>query len=136
MENEEGARILLEKVVKWKPEVVAMVGKGVWEGVARGLGFRKIGRDFKYGWQTETLGGDGVWRGSRVFVATTTSGLAAGMKPWEKEEVWKGLGEWVMERRREEEKRAEKSCVITGGRDDSGNVKEEEAPKIKIEKDD
>ena len=127
----------MEKVVKWKPEVVAMVGKGVWEGVVRGLGLGKIGRDFKYGWQRESLGRDGVWPGSRVFVATTTSGLAAGMRPWEKEEVWKGLGEWVMERRREEEEeRAEKSGVITGGKDDSGSVKEEKAPMIKIEKDD
>ena len=132
-ENEEGARILLEKVVKWKPEVVAMVGKGVWEGVVRGLGLGKVGKDFKYGWQSERLGEDGVWLGSRVFVATTTSGLAAGMRPWEKEEVWKGLGEWVMEKRKEEEQMAEKSGAVTGEGCESGIVKEEETLKIKKE---
>lgn len=32
-------------------------------------------------------------------MTTTTSGLAAGMKPPEKEAVWKVLGDWIVARR-------------------------------------
>ncbi len=41
------------------------------------------------------------WEGARVFVLTTTSGLAASMKLHEKQDIWRGLGEWVEKRRRE-----------------------------------
>jgi len=75
-------------------------------------------RDFKYGWQDESEnmglwgirsqgiegGGEGVednWKGARVFVATSTSGLAASTKPEEKEAIWKPFGEWVKKRREE-----------------------------------
>lgn len=40
-----------------------------------------------------------VWRGSRVFVTTSTSGLAANLRPAEKEAIWKPFGEWVQTRR-------------------------------------
>ncbi|KAI9835458.1 MAG: hypothetical protein M1819_002376 [Sarea resinae] len=39
--------------------------------------------------------------GARIFVATSTSGLAAHLRPKEKEEIWAPLGEWVRRRRRE-----------------------------------
>ncbi|KAI5310325.1 hypothetical protein KEM55_008477, partial [Ascosphaera atra] len=60
-------------------------------------------QEFKYGWQdpSENIGVDDGWDGSRVFVATTTSGLAAGMTPAQKLEVWKELGTWVKARRRD-----------------------------------
>lgn len=96
-----------------------MVGKGVWEAVwrvRRGRGFRA--GEFGYGWQGK---GDGVgermgvvqgeWGGARVFVATSTSGLAAGMGWGEKVGVWKPLGEWVCARRRERER----GLVVGGG---------------------
>lgn len=59
--------------------------------------------DFKYGWQDarERMGKDGDWPGSWVFVATATSGLAANLKPHEKEEIWKPYGEWIQKRRKE-----------------------------------
>lgn len=41
------------------------------------------------------------WPGARMFVATTTSGLAASMSLQEKEAVWRGLGSWVEQRRAE-----------------------------------
>ena len=107
-EMDEGVAILEEKIRKWKPECVAIVGKSIWESIWRVRHGRKCGKDdFKYGWQDESErmgvircgnGYDG-WAGARVFVATTTSGLAAGMRPHEKEEVWRGLGEWVKQRR-------------------------------------
>lgn len=93
----------------FKPEVVAMVGKGIWEALWLARTGRKLkATEFKYGWQEketwlgkEVVGGEVTWKGSRVFVTTTTSGLAAGMKPHEKLEVWKPLGEWVKSRREE-----------------------------------
>ena len=109
-EMDEGVAILEEKVRKWRPESVAIVGKGIWESIWRVRHGKKCGKDdFRYGWQddsermgvvVEDEGGEG-WAGARVFVATTTSGLAAGMRPREKEEVWRGLGEWVRQRRME-----------------------------------
>jgi TDG/mug DNA glycosylase family protein len=69
--------------------------------------------DFKYGWQDEkhNMGkADGEdeldargepWKGAKVFVTTSTSGLAANLKPAEKEAIWKPFGEWVQRRRRE-----------------------------------
>ncbi len=106
-EMDEGVAILEKKIRKWRPESVAIVGKSIWESIWRVRHRKKCGKDdFKYGWQddSERMGvveaedGEG-WPGARVFVATTTSGLAAGMRPHEKEEVWRGLGEWVKQRR-------------------------------------
>ncbi|KAJ2898342.1 TDG/mug DNA glucosyllase family protein [Zalerion maritima] len=55
------------------------------------------------------------YKGARIFVATSTSGLAASLSPREKEEVWKELGDWAQMRRRErveqeEERRKGKRC--------------------------
>lgn len=107
---DEGVAVLEEKCRRWRPEAVCIVGKGIWECIWRVRHKRVIGKGaFKYGWQDdgEKMGvvkggvGEEGWEGSRVFVATTTSGLAAGMKPPEKEEIWRGLGEWVAKRRME-----------------------------------
>ncbi|KAJ5823648.1 hypothetical protein N7447_005988 [Penicillium robsamsonii] len=103
-EMDAGVPILEAKVAAQRPEVVCLVGKSIWEAVWRvrhGRGIRK--EEFRYGWQAETenMGrGDG-WDGAPIFVATTTSGLAAGMKPAEKEAVWAELGSWVVRRRAE-----------------------------------
>ena len=103
-EMDAGVPVLEAKVAAQRPEVVCLVGKSIWEAVWRvrhGRGIRK--EEFRYGWQAETenMGrGDG-WAGAPVFVATTTSGLAAGMKPAEKEAVWAELGSWVVKRRQE-----------------------------------
>lgn len=57
-----------------------------------------------YGWQDERhnmgkVEGETEWEGSKVFVTTSTSGLAASLKPAEKEAIWKPFGEWVQQRR-------------------------------------
>ncbi|KAI8933841.1 hypothetical protein NX059_009542 [Plenodomus lindquistii] len=107
----EGTRSLEDKVRKYRPEAVCIVGKGIWEAVWRfrhGRSFRK--GEFKYGWQGEEhnmgkveQGEDkmGSWVGAMVFVATSTSGLAASLKPAEKEDIWRPFGQWVKRRREE-----------------------------------
>lgn len=110
-----GTRVLDEKFRRFKPEAVCIVGKGIWEAVWRyRYGRNPSKTEFHYGWQAERdnfgrpgrgeveLGADGrPWKGSKVFVATTTSGLAAGMSGAEKEEIWRPFGEWVKKRREE-----------------------------------
>ncbi|KAI1202858.1 DNA glycosylase [Nemania serpens] len=62
----------------------------------------------------ENVGGDvddGPWEGARIFVATSTSGLAASLRPEEKERIWKILGDWCVQRRRERERQEPKTRV-------------------------
>ncbi|KAL8833075.1 MAG: hypothetical protein Q9176_008101 [Flavoplaca citrina] len=123
-----GAGVLDEKVREWKPEAVCLVGKSIWEAVWKWKHKRGIRKEeFKYGFQNETEnmgrnnkdvgffdgakkgsknqdGEDGKgrgWDGARVFVATSTSGLAAGLSRKEKEDIWAELGGWVKKRREE-----------------------------------
>lgn len=107
-EMDAGVSVLEEKIAKNRPEAVCLVGKSIWEAVWRVRKGKKIKKEeFHYGWQDEreNMGRVGnEWGGASVFVATTTSGLAAGMKPAEKEAVWNQLGAWV-KRRREERRR-------------------------------
>ncbi|OTA64197.1 DNA glycosylase [Hypoxylon sp. EC38] len=112
-EMDEGVSILEEKCRKWRPEVACVVGKSIWESVFRVRHGRSLAKgEFQYGWQEERMGvvegGDGEepWEGSRVFVATSTSGLAASLRPEEKERIWKILGDWCVKRRKEREEEA------------------------------
>ncbi|KAL1795042.1 hypothetical protein ACET3X_006858 [Alternaria dauci] len=114
-ETAAGTAKLDSKFLKYKPEAVCIVGKGIWEAIWRYRYSKNLGKkDFKYGWQDEehNMGkskddkeerdSDGnVWKGSRVYVTTSTSGLAASLKPAEKEAIWKPFGEWVQKRRAE-----------------------------------
>ncbi|CVL12289.1 related to G/T mismatch-specific thymine DNA glycosylase [Fusarium proliferatum] len=119
-EMAEGTPILEEKIRTYKPEAVCFVGKGIWEAVWRWRYGRDPTKDeFKYGWQdeSENLGRSkggiqeldnhgGVWDGAKVFVATSTSGLAANLSMEEKKAIWSDLGVWV--KRRREGRRQEK----------------------------
>jgi TDG/mug DNA glycosylase family protein len=123
-EMDAGVAALEAKAARWRPEVMCIVGKSIWESVfrvRRGRGLRK--GEFSYGWQdeAENMGvgvdpaavealGDGPgpevdegvpWAGSRVFVASSTSGLAATLSPAEKEKIWNELGAWCQKRRAE-----------------------------------
>ncbi|KAI1656828.1 DNA glycosylase [Daldinia decipiens] len=109
-EMDEGVAILEDKCRRWRPEVACITGKSIWESVFRVRHGRAMKKgEFKYGWQEERMGvfeGDGEeepWEGTRVFVATSTSGLAATLKPEEKEKIWKILGDWCVKRRKERE---------------------------------
>ncbi|KAM7224392.1 hydrolase-like protein [Rhypophila decipiens] len=124
-EMDDGVHILEQKVRDFKPESVCIVGKSIWESLWRvrhGKGIKS--HEFRYGWQEESenmgkIKGDGdgdekeEWKGSRVFVATSTSGLAATLKPHEKAAVWRELGAWV-ERRRVEIKEGNKTVTPPG----------------------
>ncbi|KAK7914265.1 DNA glycosylase [Apiospora marii] len=124
-EMDDGVAVLEAKIREYRPEVACIVGKGIWESVWRkrhGRNLRKSD-NFAYGWQHEsenmgvvkpTISEEGVeeedgFKGARVFVATTTSGLAAGMRPSEKEAIWRELGDWCMARRQEKELKAEQA---------------------------
>ncbi|ETS81962.1 hypothetical protein PFICI_06964 [Pestalotiopsis fici W106-1] len=113
-EMDEGVAVLEDKIRKWRPEVVCIVGKSIWESIWRVRKGRAITKaEFRYGWQDETedMGIPGQsngkdvetsdLKGARVFVATSTSGLAASLRPEEKERIWKELGDWCKARRRE-----------------------------------
>lgn len=110
-----GAGVLDEKIRKSQPEVVCLVGKGIWEAVWKWkYGKAMKAHEFKYGFQNTTenmgkssaFGGKEIpWKGARVFVATSTSGLAASLSMQQKQEIWGELGQWV-EKRREEKKAA------------------------------
>ncbi|KAG9661086.1 DNA glycosylase, partial [Aureobasidium melanogenum] len=106
-EMSDGAPVLEEKCRKWRPESVCIVGKGIWEAIYRHRhGRNPTKAEFHWGWQDEKenmgriadIGEDG-YQGARVFVTTSTSGLAASLKPAEKEAIWKPFGEWCKERR-------------------------------------
>ncbi|EON68998.1 hypothetical protein W97_08256 [Coniosporium apollinis CBS 100218] len=110
-----GTAALEEKVRRYKPEAVCIVGKGIWEAIWRWrYGKNPTAAQFKYGWQdekenmgksegeVEELDAEGkVWRGAKVFVTTSTSGLSASTRPAEKEAIWRPFGEWVEKRRAE-----------------------------------
>jgi TDG/mug DNA glycosylase family protein len=103
-EMDESVEVLEKKIRKWKPEAVCVVGKSIWESIWRVKRGKRIGKDeFRYGWQEErdNMGKSEGWDGAKVFVACSTSGLAASLLPAEKERIWRELGVWV-ERRRDE----------------------------------
>lgn len=131
-EMDAGVPVLESKVRRWRPEVICLVGKSIWESVWRVHHDGKaVGKDFnktfKYGWQDETenmgIGDvdekeDGVvyaddWKGARVFVSSSTSGLAATLSPAEKERIWRELGEWVERRRGPGERTQETHSVAS-----------------------
>ncbi|KAI9725681.1 MAG: hypothetical protein M1828_002966 [Chrysothrix sp. TS-e1954] len=99
-EYAEGAHVLEGKVARNKPLAVCCVGKGVWDGIYRtrhGQGLDKDG--FRYGWQNDRMGICDDWEGAWVFVAASTSGLSASLRPHEKEAIWRPLGDWVEQQR-------------------------------------
>ena len=102
-EMAEGTPSLEKKVRLYRPEAVCIVGKGIWEGIWRWKYRRELRKnEYRWGWQdeSENMGKTDDWDGSRVFVATSTSGLSASLKPPEKEAIWRPFGEWVQQRRR------------------------------------
>ncbi|KAI5859104.1 G/U mismatch-specific uracil DNA glycosylase [Tricharina praecox] len=103
-EMEASVPVLEEKIRRWKPESVAVIGKGIWERIYKAKTGTRLGKEFVFGWQDGwRLGedeGEG-WEGARVFVAISTSGLVAGYSTARKLEIMKELGDWVRIRREE-----------------------------------
>lgn len=110
-ELEEGATILDKKMTRFRPEAVVIVGKGIWEAIWMAKkGMKRFNDpDFHWGWQDEEMqlgrivedDGEVVWPGAKTFVATSTSGLAATLRPAEKLAIWKPLGDWMAMKREE-----------------------------------
>lgn len=110
-EMDESVAELEAKIARFRPETVGIVGKSIWESIWRVKHGRAIRKgEFRYGYQDESermgkvKNGENSFGGARVYVLTTTSGLAASMKIDEKRAIWRGLGEWVEERRGERAK--------------------------------
>ncbi|KAJ3498427.1 hypothetical protein NLG97_g1131 [Lecanicillium saksenae] len=85
------------------------------EGVAALEEKAPVGKAFKYGWQDpeENMGIiDGEWEGAKVFVASSTSGLAATLSPAQKQNIWNELGAWVKMRRAEREVAVEREAAL------------------------
>lgn len=91
---DQNVHILSAKIRHYSPEAVCIVGKSIWDSIYRVRFNQAVKKEeFRYGWQA------GKWEGARVFVATSTSGLAAATNGEEKERIWRELGNWVKERR-------------------------------------
>jgi TDG/mug DNA glycosylase family protein len=120
-EMDDSVAVLEEKMRACRPEAVCIVGKSIWESIWRVRHGRAIKKEeFRYGWQDESeamgkpVGAeDGEWKGAKVFVTTTTSGLATNPTQAEKERIWRELGGWVEKRRGE--KAAEAPEVVGDG---------------------
>ncbi|KAI6783259.1 G/U mismatch-specific uracil DNA glycosylase [Emericellopsis cladophorae] len=104
-EMDDGVEALHDKARTWRPECMCIVGKSIWESIWRVRhGGTPVGKNFRYGWQdeSENMGVvEGDWPGARVFVSSSTSGLAATLSPKEKEAIWNELGVWAKQRREE-----------------------------------
>jgi mismatch-specific thymine-DNA glycosylase len=103
-EMDDSVQVLEEKIGRYRPEAVCLVGKSIWESVWRKQKGKAIKKEeFRYGWQDdgERMGRSEEWEGAKIFVACSTSGLAASLSVAEKERIWRELGAWV-EKRREE----------------------------------
>jgi TDG/mug DNA glycosylase family protein len=116
-----------DKVRKYKPQAVCVVGKGIWDAIyeRKHLG-RKVGKDFKYGWQVDVLGKDKGWNGARCFVTPSTSGRVAAYSREFQEILWKELGNWVMQEREDQNRSGTVKIEVEEGQKESApSVKQE-----------
>lgn len=105
---EDSVPILEDKIRKFKPEAVCIVGKGIWDSIYREKHGQKLPtKGFEYGWQegewlgvVEAGGEEEAWGGASVFVSPSTSGLVT-IDQTKMAGMWRKLGDWVNERRKE-----------------------------------
>lgn len=118
-EMDDSVPILDDKIRKFKPEAVCIVGKGIWDSIYRKRHGQKLpAKGFGYGWQDgEWLGAvkagnnEEAWGGARVFVSPSTSGLVT-IDQTAMAGMWKKLGDWVNERRDERGIKAPGELII------------------------
>jgi mismatch-specific thymine-DNA glycosylase len=97
--------IVEDKVRKYKPQAICVVGKGIWDAIYERKHFgRKVGKEFTFGWQDVRVGQDEGWSGARCFVTPSTSGRVAAYSRQFQEVLWKELGKWVIQQRGKDEK--------------------------------
>ncbi|KAL2313563.1 G/U mismatch-specific uracil DNA glycosylase [Schizosaccharomyces pombe] len=89
-EMQDGARILYEKVKRYRPQVGLFIsGKGIWEEMYKMLTGKKLPKTFVFGWQPEKFGD------ANVFVGISSSGRAAGYSDEKKQNLWNLFAEEV-----------------------------------------
>jgi len=88
--------VVEDKIRKYRPKATCVVGKGIWDAIYERKHFgRKVGKDFKFGWQEDRLGLVKDWEGARCFVTPSTSGRVAAYSREFQEILWRELGMWV-----------------------------------------
>ncbi|KAJ3014305.1 UNVERIFIED_CONTAM: hypothetical protein HDU68_000347 [Siphonaria sp. JEL0065] len=123
-EKRDGAPVLAAKIRKWKPEAICFVGKDIWKVFHKEYyGVDMDEKGFEFGFQKSRVTGADLlvgskliggikldkddqedvarnpdWKGAKVFVSFSTSGLVS-FSPDFKKEVWAKLGVFVNERR-------------------------------------
>lgn len=117
--------VVEEKICKYKPLAVCVVGKGIWDAIyERKHSGQKVPKDFEYGWQLDRMGVDEDWPGALCFVTPSTSGRVAAYSREFQEILWKELGEWV---------RQERDNIKTE-EIDGGEQMEEKSPEIEAKR--
>ena len=96
----ENVDVVEAKVWMYKPKAVCVVGKGIWDVFyERKHNGQKLGKDFKFGWQSDRVGVDDGWAGAKCFVTPSTSGRVAAYSRAYQEVLWRELGIWVQQER-------------------------------------
>ncbi|RPA97557.1 DNA glycosylase, partial [Choiromyces venosus 120613-1] len=120
-EMDDRVELTEEKIRRWKPESVCIVGKGIWESIyrAKNNGAKIPKGKFVWGWQSDgdRFGAEPEegYAGARVFVVPSTSGLVAGYSMQFKKDIWKVLGDWVQMRRGERRETAPRTDNLEEG---------------------
>lgn len=121
-EMDDRVELTEDKIRRWKPESVCIVGKGIWESIyrAKNNGAKIPKGKFDWGWQSDEdrFGADVEeegYAGARVFVVPSTSGLVAGYSMQFKKDIWGVLGDWVQMRRKERGETAPRTDNLAEG---------------------
>ncbi|KAG0638595.1 uracil-DNA glycosylase-like protein [Tuber brumale] len=120
-EMDDRVELTEDKIRRWKPESVCIVGKGIWESIyrAKNNGAKIPKGKFVWGWQSDEdrfgVDVEEGYPGARVFVVPSTSGLVAGYSMQFKKDIWKVLGDWVQMRRKERGETAPRTDNLAEG---------------------
>lgn len=93
--------ILEEKIIRFCPLSICIVGKGIYEAIYKYKTGKSLDKSFKWGWQSEKMGTSKDYEGALIYVVPSTSGRAATYSKEMKEYYWNILGEWVDQKRKE-----------------------------------
>lgn len=101
----DGAAVLDDKIRRFKPEAVCLVGEGIFQQwfrykAGRAYNVKKDG-PVKFGIQDEKywIGRKGDYKGAVTWVVTTTSGASTKFSAEERVAIWKPLGDWFAPKR-------------------------------------
>lgn len=90
-EMNESVPSLEHRITTNEPQMICIIGKGIWETIYKAKNKRPLPKDFKLGYQEKTeFGGC-----ENVFVLPSTSGLVAGIPQKEKIRLWNEVGKFL-----------------------------------------